>query len=460
MNVLILYSILLTAPLTCLEISDEDEQAGILIKPFNTINIQESTTHLAYTFDVSSVKHILNWHNQIETVYSTIKTICNQRHTLVTPFEIEVENAHWLKSKPLTKNITDLKNINMTLFHDAVLKANINLFNEARDEPDECLYMIKIMRNFREMNEILNNLTKLDLSALETIISNEHLLMDIKSLLRGLLKNNAIFPFDFSINFKRNFLKYTKFTFGYDNFTVTLMFTIPIYKSANVYKMYPKPIVQHSTPRILQTQQKYVVSLNNRYIFFDEITYETNCILLSNMRFCTEPDAEHACEIDVLNKIYSNFNCFKELPTENIIAQIEEETHFTIFTPMIIHITCKNTNFSLRLVKNLKIINDDMCSINTTFFEFSQDMPIYGIFIAGNSDSDSFWYTQSSQKQLEIYLNLGYFIVFIVFCGVSIGITIYFKRLRLKKDISRTRVRIRLSKVFEPYIKASTNELV
>lgn len=461
MNALLVYGILLITPMTCLEISDEEERAGILITPYNTMNIQETTTHLAYTFDVSSVKYILNWHNQIETVYSTMKTICNEKHALITPLEIEVENAHWLKSKPMTQNMSYIKIINMTLFHDAVLRANVKLFNEARDEQDECFYMIKIMQNFREMNNILNNLAQSELSVLEQIISNEHLLMDVQSLLREFLKNKATFPFDFSFNFLRNFLKYTNFKLFYNNdFTITLLFSIPTFKMANVYKLYAKPIVQNSIPRILQTQQKYLVSLNNKYIFFDEFTYETNCILIANTRFCTAPEAQNNCEIDALNKLFSSPECFRELPKENIIAQIEEETYFTIFNPLIVDIICKSTNFSIRLTQNLKIINDELCTISTTFFEFSKDSPTYGIFVAGNSESGIIWATQSNYIKWEIYLNFGYFISFILFCGISIGTTIYFKRQRLQREKARNHIRIRLSKTFEPYIKSSINEIV
>lgn len=230
------------------------------------------------------------------------------------------------------------------------------------------------------------------------------------------------------------------------------MFEIPVYKSVQIYRMYVKPIVYQSIALILQTQEKYIVLLNNKYIFFDEISYNTNCFIAKQSRFCVKSEKENTCEIDVLSKIYSDSKCFRKLSHRNTITKIEEETYFTIFSPLIIQIQCGNTNFSIRMTKNLKIINKNHCSINATFFQYTKDLN-YGIFIENKSDQNPVWSHISNPINWQIYLDLAYFFLFILFCGLSIGITIYFKKLRIRKMEEQSRVRVRLSNVFEPYIR-------
>lgn len=225
-----LISILLVNPALCsqLIISEEESQTGIIITPFNKINVRESVVHLAYSFDVSSTNYILNWNDNIGTVYSNIKTVCNQRSTIVTPLEIEKQNIKWNTLRPVPNNMTHVKNLNMTLFHNAIITANIESFNKANDETHECLHLTRIVQNFVQMNRILNELVTLNISTIGEIISLEHLLMDVKMFLRGLNKQNLIYPFDFSNAFSTSFFKHTKFSFYFNNYTVTLMFDIPL----------------------------------------------------------------------------------------------------------------------------------------------------------------------------------------------------------------------------------------
>lgn len=176
----LLLSILLTSPILCsqIEISEDESQSGILITPFDTVNIKETVKYLAYSFDVSAIKFVLNWHHNVETVYSTMKTICNQRNNFITPLETEIENIHWNTFKPV-KNMTDVKMINGTLFYNAVLNANINQFKDSNNEVSECFHLIKIHRNFQQMNNILNNLAGGNVSVIEETVPWEHYLKHV-----------------------------------------------------------------------------------------------------------------------------------------------------------------------------------------------------------------------------------------------------------------------------------------
>lgn len=430
---------------TQLEIMPEDSQAGILISPFDIIHIKESTKYLSYTFDVSSVQYILNW-------YSKLKTICGQGASIIAPLDREIKNIQWNTYKPFyyEQNIT---NINITLFHNAIIDANIQAFNLSDDEDSECLHLTKIVQNFAQMNKILNALSKSNTTVLDEIISLEHLFMDVKTLLRGSLNNNYIYPFDFSNMFAVKFFKYNKFHFFYSNYTVILMFEIPTFKTVNLYKIDPKPIIFQSIPHVLQTEQKYLATLNNRYIFFNDFSYETSCFLTPNNRFCIAPSNNWDCEIDVMNKIYSNSNCFRKLKQQNIITQINENTYFTIFDPLFIKVKCGNSDFSIKLTSNMKIINNKQCSLNTTFFEYTQLSPKNGIFISDDKDSHSFWTSDFKQTNIELYLNISYLLIFIIFCIASIAVTIFYKEKQIETKIARRRVQVRVSKIFEPYLR-------
>lgn len=203
-----------------------------------------------------------------------------------------------------------------------------------------------------------------------------------------------------------------------------------------------------------------MVSIDNKYVFFDEISYETNCFLIGQLRFCTKPPYECGCEIDVLNKIYSNLECFEKLPQRNIITQIEEDTSITIFSPLNIQVRCGNTNFYIQLINHIKIINNEFCTLNASFFEYSPNTPIYGIFISNSSSTNIVWHSALNPINWEFYLSLIYLLIFIIFCTVSIGITIYFKQLQINNMQDQSRVRVRVPTIFEPYIRTFNIDLI
>lgn len=87
-----------------------------------------------------------------------------------------------------------------------------------------------------------------------------------------------------------------------------------------------------------------------------------NCFTISNKRFCKTPSNNWDCEIDVMNKIYSNPNCFKKVQKRNNITQIQDSTYFVIFNSLFMQIKCGNAVFLIELTNHMKIINNKQCS--------------------------------------------------------------------------------------------------
>lgn len=189
-----------------LELLEEDSQTGILISPFNRINIRIATQSLAYTFNISSVNYILTWQDNL-------KSMCIDRTDIATPVENEIKNIHWNISKPFNqRNFTSGKNLNVTLFHNELINAHVEALRNENGEVHECLHLYKIVQNFVLMNRILNEMAKLNTSVFKEIFSLDHLLLDVRSLLRGTFKNYS-YPFDFSYSFSQEFFKYTTLSF-------------------------------------------------------------------------------------------------------------------------------------------------------------------------------------------------------------------------------------------------------
>lgn len=312
-NLLLLLILILDCSLT-IDIKPDNAQGGIAFIPFELANLQDSTKYVSYSFNLSSVEYIL-------TSYSKLKNNCSENRNLSDFFEFEVEkNIYWNRSS--MEPIIDKSNIletKVTFLYDVILNSYIDTFILNLNKQEKCQTFERMVRYFQVINKRLNELSMLNTTALEEVISKKFIMRDIRKLLTDYnIKNNS-HPFDTLYSFPTNFFDFVDFNYNYGNYQVSLTLSIPLYRKETLYKMFPKPLVGKYAPYIMNTEAKYAFLTLNDSIFYTENDLKENCFWYDKQFYCTKSNYLSDCEDKIINDKQPDKECFTRLPRTNLI---------------------------------------------------------------------------------------------------------------------------------------------
>lgn len=429
------------------DIRGEDSQSGFRLTQISNINIHTTNQYFAYNFDVHAIQYVLSW-------YTNLQKICATNFFSLAPLINEIEsNMHWTNYNPLVKiPVNNLLQFNITQFDNEKLNEEIGSFNNKFDNEYECFTLKKIMSTFIRLNRKLNGLYYHNSTAVVDLMSVDHLIMGIDTAIRFSRSNNSIFPFDFHENFLPNFFFYSRFSFYQDNYTITLLFDIPSFQSFNFYHFNPKPFIIQSKPFIIKTNETYLASKGNKLIFYNDNSIKSHCSWARGQKFCYEPFGNWNCEKDLMSQIKVSSSCLRAYSRINIMTNIFDNIYFIIFNPLTVKIRCKNTEFFVTLNTHTKILNNEFCSLSSKSFLIDSNSSFYNVLTLENSTVTPLL-SQIDFKTIESYINMGFLTITIIVYVVTLGITIYISRRKIRRLRREACVTVRLSDVFESYIR-------
>lgn len=85
---------------------------------------------------------------------------------------------------------------------------------------------------------------------------------------------------------------------------------------------------------------------------------------------------------------------FEKVPRRNFATKIKNNFYFTVFSPFDMVVTCPNSEFSIRLTKSSKILNNTECILRSLFFDFKpqENTKEYMILSSGlMTNSEEIW---------------------------------------------------------------------
>lgn len=432
-----------------LEIRGDDSKNSLLITPYASINLYESAHYLLYTFDVYAIQYIVSW-------YKNLNEVCQNQSDILNPLRNEIEtNMEWTLYNPFILRGENLYRIKFDLQSNILLEQNLNWFNSDIGKY-RCLALEKLTQNFIRLNRSLNKLFKLNASAILEIMSLDILSIDVEQLLRNSSSGSLdfIYPFDFSKSFSERFFQFTRFSFYQNNYTVFLLFEIPSYEPVFLNRMHTIPIIINSNPFLLKTSQEFVISNHNRHFFYKNQTLDSHCFWSGSQRYCFRPSGNWSCELDHMKSIYTNTKCLKRLPRNNMITQIMSDTYFTVFKPLAVQVHCLNSEFMIQIRTSSKFINNWICSLNTSFFNYNQQNQTQGLFISLNDDIAL---EQLNMHFVSATAYLDYISIWLMaFVNViTLIIAFFYCKHLIEEARLKERVTIRLNGMFAPYVPST-----
>lgn len=399
--------LLITTPLFTLpfEITNDDISTGIVFQNFSSAHIFGTNKHLYFKYNVTSVRKLFSWS---KIMLKNCLTNSSKIHNL--EFEIE-ENIQWnlYKPEPKTESENALKIYN-ELYFDTILS---NFMNEFDENIDNCKTLDSLTYNFSQMNRELNNLAKLNISAVGEIIMLEKMV----DIIHSMLGNKYTLSYDLNYANVEKFLEILEFNFYYANYTITLAFDVPVYSKTLIYQIYPKPILIKNTPYILQTNEKYAAIIDNIPIFYNKNNFLELCFFKTNSFFCIKPHENWKCERNLVLKNKPRKNCLQRLPKNNIITRIRETIYLTVFRPIIFQVNCTKSTYFIKIIDHSTLTNEQNCQLKSSIYEYNSEKinTQYDLQISNEPDINDFLFTNQDNLILfDLYLTLAYLIFIIL----------------------------------------------
>lgn len=393
-------------------------KTGLSLIPQNITNLQVSTKYLAYKFNLSSLEYVL-------TSYSNLKDVCRENKTLTSIFQNEVEhNTLWNKtglSIKVDKN--DISEIKVDFIYNRILDSKIDSFNLRLNRSSTCSTFQELVKFYVITNRILNGMARGNISIILDIFNEDFILSDLRRNLMNYsqVSHEPFHPFDTSDYFPSNFFDFVDIKYHYENYQVSVLLSLPLYKSFMLYKIFPKPLASKYATYIINTHMKYVFMYGNETEFFTGENFSRNCFVFNDKRFCKRVRNIAICEDRALNRLEPGYECLKRLPRKNMITQIGRNTYFAIHSPMMIQINCSRGKFLIQMTDNTRIIDNYECSLNKSDFVYNPNhLGFYKIYMIEEENLTFFKYDEYGfEGYFELIWNIIGFISLIL-CLVNV----------------------------------------
>lgn len=418
---LLLYVVTTISYTNSITIYNENPNNGLVFEQIDKIYIHAQDEYLFYEFDISAANYIISW-------MRNTKNIC--QNLLV---EFDLHNIHWNKHNPSPKiPLEYVQKFKKELTANTILNNNIEEFSTNENVTAVCEILNKMIRNFNKMNGDLNKLARLDFSNLNSTVTYNTIIEDIKNTIARFGIDQHIYPIEMPQGKWEQIQKYAKFNFFKRDSYVTITIQIPIYELITYFEMFKKPIIIKNDPYILISNKKYSYYFNNTAYFVKENYLNKDCLYINEEYYCELPQYDSYCEKTMFFQKNDN-RCVAPLPKKNIITRIKKKLYVSVLEPVVLMIDCKTASYMIRIDKHSKITNEMGCSINTTQFSYDPRKKLednFDLFILDyNTNVDLFNVT--TLNLIEFYLTLGYITLILIIYIFTIFASLF----KLKKKI-------------------------
>lgn len=238
---------------------------------------------------------------------------------------------NWKKQQQMKSNIPNKK---------IQIQQAINIENELTRIKNcrgifSCFATEKVEDDFKETNKIISELFGGNKHALTKFISMDILKRDVYNELASFV--NLFTSFNAS-NFEHNFFTHVKINALNDNYELTFILEIPLFKPTNLFRFLPKPIISNKNIKLLKTNQTHLVISKGKYIFYNEKVFEQYCFN-DSIRFCYQPHDEWTCETNQFLTTYNTQQCYHHIEND-MITQFGNDIFFTVIRGIRLFIEC------------------------------------------------------------------------------------------------------------------------
>lgn len=400
-------------------IIQDDQRPDLITQKISEAYFQRSNQTLSYSFDISPLL-------QASDLLSEIRNTCSKYHFSVQSFEHQLlDISLWYDkntSRPINTNFSrlstdiDLIRINLDKFTNHV-------------GTGKCKLLPNITRNIYKFNSAVILFSKSNFSLFHELISKEQFHTDVQKTIYNKNKDSSILPFDLNENFQ-NFFKFSRTEKVTNANILSLVFNIPLFSKTkqNINQIIPKPIIYKNSPYILKPNSTIMLVDTGRLVLHSNESVNESCKTALNKTFCDFPEfyeEKNFLSYDY-NDFFYNFRIehFERLPRRNIVTRIKNDFYFTVITPFDLLISCPHTEFSVRVTKSSKIMNNTECTLKSLFFEFEpkDNGNEYMILITDLlTNNEEIWeneeYGESNQKG---HIYLLYFILICILIIITI----------------------------------------
>lgn len=423
----------LTSVYAQFEIEEDSSNSATLVSANSQIQLFNSYKFITYSIPVSFIPSIKEW-------YLKKRLFCYQEYNISILNAISGEFSNKMGWKKSSSALIDNNSINIIPAQISIIEKLIAI-SEQNQDIYTCLTSDMIERRFINVNKLLNELYGGNKFALMEFIDFESLMHDVYSALEH--TNNLCTPFTRS-DFAREFFKYTRMYFFYNDHSISITLEIPLFKQITLFNFKPKPFRRNSEIVILNSSQKYLMVAHGKHAFFSEQTIKEYCYITQNRTFCYQPFDSWTCELNQMLMRKNVDECYVPLHNKNIITQFGRDTYFTISHPLEISIGCNGENYKKFVIKDSRIRNNS-CAIKTPFFSYMPNQTLNGTFYNNDTFDDLL------TKHLKMLNNKTIFWASIFSILVlSVIIIVMLVKISIKKPIVDNPVR--LSYVFAPYL--------
>lgn len=343
--------------------------------------------------------------------------------------QLSTMNTAWKQQKYEKPPITNLVEKYIAPLEN--LKSNLYYIKKESNDNTKCRIPTEITDTLTSTNKILNSLHNTDLTAISKLMPIKQLMTESKKFIKENAKNNLNHPFDFAFWTPKNFYERTKLSFKHYNNEIYLTLKFPLYKKTILSKITPKPIKFKNHTLILNTNTTYIIQDTMEIIYFNNETISHFCFNLNNIKYCEKPPyINDECDLKYISyeKKGINKDCFTEIKNKNIITRFFQDLYFTIKSPMIIDIQCKEIEYSIRLDK--PTILEDISNCNVTANKFK--------YISGSNNKCETYFTEATENNFtwnkkatsnkEKMTKLTFFTIILMCYLLAMAIILTYKR--------------------------------
>ena len=278
-----------------------------------------------------------------------------------------------------------LENLNHDKLYNETIKiqqfANLRQINIYLDKfledptNDSCKFVKNLTMNIVDLHKDLDKLRRKDLNQIDTILSISRLQTHINEIFGNANLTEYFIPIDFSVDSTEYIFDFVEFYTSYKDNVLSLTFEIPIYKKANLFVIYPKPIHSNYKSYILNMTQDYVTFEFEKPIIYTENDINELCFEKSSTKFCKQPIQNNSsnCLNDKEINLTNN-KCFIPFVYDNVATQIYSDIYFTIVFPMFVFVNCGTNHFPIYIDRSVRFSNLTDCSLKTEFFEYNNKL--------------------------------------------------------------------------------------
>lgn len=276
-----------------LEIHLDTMNNGLEFHIFNPVNLRSNDRTLYIHFEIDVMNRLFN-----DLAY--LNELCANNNTLIKPLDLEFEfNLNWTKVEtllePIQKTNNNSREYSSKYLYNALLKHYLDeIHSNTMNVTDKCDLTKTIVHFLSLMNYNLNQISQNNITVLDEFIAADIVMNETEKLINSSPKREI--DFNLRLGHLKDLLTNSTFKYYFNDYTITLAISIPVYKRTNLYNVYAKPIVKNGIPYILETKTMFTIFNDTKPMFYTEQSFNINCDMKKDIYFCNNKQSNTCIE--------------------------------------------------------------------------------------------------------------------------------------------------------------------